>query len=512
MIWIGGGPGTSSISSAVNEVGPCKVNADSNSTTLNPWSFNNEANLLFIDQPSLVGFSYDERVNGSISFATENSGLSVAMVITPETEAPLPQPNITTGVGTFASQNLNNTANSTANAAQIFWQSIQTWTQAFPQYVPKNKKLNLFSESYGGRYGPEFLHTFYEKNKQIQAGEICEAIAFEFDSFGIINGWLEPVLHLMSYPVFAVNNTYGVQMVNSTILAAMESNLTSPGGCLDLASQCQTAAAAVDPLDTGKNETIDGLCFNALQQCEAGVQAVPPLVSGLTVDDIAQPGPGTVLTPYYIGFFAQAWVQEALGAAVNFTDNSGPILAAFSLTGDLVRRGQLDHVAELLDAGVQVAIINGDLDYQINWFGGEAASLQVPWQNMDAFKNAGYANITTNETYVGGLVRQAGRLSFSRVFQAGHQGPSYQPETYFKIMDRTLKHLDVAEGTQSMNTNGSWILASVGPKNVLNVTVPAPAPAKPLCYQLEASLACDERQLEQIFDGTAVFKDYILQE
>lgn len=41
-IWLNGGPGGSSMMGALSENGPCFVNSDSNSTHLNPWSWNNE--------------------------------------------------------------------------------------------------------------------------------------------------------------------------------------------------------------------------------------------------------------------------------------------------------------------------------------------------------------------------------------------------------------------------------------------------------------------------------------
>lgn len=41
-----GGPGSSSMIGLLSENGPCMINDDSNSTYLNPWSFNNEVNML----------------------------------------------------------------------------------------------------------------------------------------------------------------------------------------------------------------------------------------------------------------------------------------------------------------------------------------------------------------------------------------------------------------------------------------------------------------------------------
>jgi len=460
----------------------------------------------------MVGYSYDERVNGSLNVNSQSNGLPVGLEITPGTQDDLPKANSTILLGTFPSQDVQNTANSTGDAAEIFWQDIQTWFHAFPQYIPKSRKISLWTESYGGRYGPQFASTFYAKNTLIKDGSVCHAEILEFDTLGLINAWLDPTAHLKAYADFAVNNTYGVEMVNQTVLAAMQANLTSAGGCLDLTAQCQAAAQAQDPLDSTYNTTIDALCATALQQCETGVQAVPLAVSGLTSDDITQTSPGSWQLPYYNGFFAQSWVQNALGAAVNFTDNSTPILAAFAETGDIVRDGQLEHLGNLLDAGVYVAVINGDRDYIINWFGGEAASLAIPWQGTSAFADTGYVALRTNDTYIGGSVRQVSRMSFSRVFQAGHQGPLYQPETYFQIFNRTINHLDLPEGRQQMELPAGKTLSTQGPKSVRGVRLAALSPKPPICYQLSASLTCTKDQIAVIESGGATFKDWVLRE
>ena len=54
-IYQAGGPGESSTGPALSgESGPCIVNIDSKSTTINPWSFNEHSNVLYIDQPVCV--------------------------------------------------------------------------------------------------------------------------------------------------------------------------------------------------------------------------------------------------------------------------------------------------------------------------------------------------------------------------------------------------------------------------------------------------------------------------
>ena len=49
------------------ENGPCRITNDTSSVTLNPYSWNNEANVLYIDQPVGAGFS-----NGKLNVGTSD--------------------------------------------------------------------------------------------------------------------------------------------------------------------------------------------------------------------------------------------------------------------------------------------------------------------------------------------------------------------------------------------------------------------------------------------------------
>lgn len=94
----------------------------------------------------------------------------------------------------------------------------------------------------------------------------------------------------------------------------------------------------------------------------------------------------------------------------------------FPKAGDFVRGHSLANLGYLLNKGSKVALVYGDRDYQCNWVGGEAISVAIESDITTDFKQAGYADIETNASYIGGFVRQVGNLSFSRVFQAGHEG------------------------------------------------------------------------------------------
>lgn len=57
VIWLNGGPGCSSMDGALIEVGPYRVQKDG-TLAMNPGSWDEFANLLFIDNPVGTGFSY----------------------------------------------------------------------------------------------------------------------------------------------------------------------------------------------------------------------------------------------------------------------------------------------------------------------------------------------------------------------------------------------------------------------------------------------------------------------
>lgn len=201
----------------LQENGPCFVGNDSNSTYLNPWSWNNEVNMLYLDQPTQVGYSYDVLTNGT--FSPRDRTLTPKDFDSEE----IPEQNFTSIAGTFSSQDGNSTSNSTEHAAHAIWHFAQTWFEEFPFYKPEDEKISLWTESYGGRYGPGFFRFWQEQNEKIANGTI-EGPGTHFihlDALGIINGCIDCDFQMMSYIDIAYNNvsspdSYPIQLLNTT--------------------------------------------------------------------------------------------------------------------------------------------------------------------------------------------------------------------------------------------------------------------------------------------------------
>ncbi|GIZ40957.1 hypothetical protein CKM354_000427700 [Cercospora kikuchii] len=500
VIWMNGGPGASSAIGLLAENGPCFVNPDSNSTRLNPWSWNNDANMLYLDQPVSAGFSYSTLQNFTVDLI---SGNTTVLNATDE----IPQQNSTLLVGTRPNMDNTTTAFGSVAAAAAAWHFLQVWTGEFPHYTPKNKRINLATQSYGGRYGPEFYSFFERQNERIRNGSFKSAEAdriLELDTLLLISGFIDPDTYL-SYPELVWNNTYGLQLVNKTVRDEMIDSLYKKDGCLEQTWKCGNTSQLYDPDSRGINATVNKICADAGDFCGYNVQRRFN-VTGRSRYDITALEPISIFPPFLAGYLNQQHVQEHLGVLLNWSIYSEAVLSAFDTIGD-IRPGHAKKLAHLLDHGINVHISHGDRDYLCNWLAGEAAALNIPYAQQTSFRSAGYTPIQTNATYIGGQVRQFGNLSFSHIYDAGHATPLNQPETAYQIFVRAIQHRDIATGqvqiTDQYGTEGRQSIRD------LRRDLPVQQGLQ-VCYTLAAGDSCTEEQLSALGNGTAVIKDWIL--
>jgi carboxypeptidase C (cathepsin A) len=212
-----------------------------------------------------TGFSYDSLTNATINILENNQMAPIS-----QTQR-IPSQNDTFLVGTVSSNNANNTAKGTASAARAMWHFAQAFFQEFPVYTPKDNRVSIWTESYGGKYGPAFTSFFQQQNERIRNGSIAEynnRFIINLDTLGIINGCIDDYVQALSYAEMAYNNTYGVQAINETEYQKSITAWESPVGCKARIVNCRTVAQLYDSSNLGVNATVNSVCRNAARFCQ----------------------------------------------------------------------------------------------------------------------------------------------------------------------------------------------------------------------------------------------------
>lgn len=495
------------------EHGPCRVveiARDKLGTQPSAWGWDRSTNILYVDQPNEVGFSFDRPTNGSLNLFT-------SITTEPTSEVPSGQPDYTYLNGTFSSNSGNSTANTTEIAALAVWHMLQGFLGAFPQYNPGTYAnstkpgavgVNLFAESYGGKYGPAFATLWEQQNLLRRNGSLSsnKTLEIHLSSLGIMQGCVDDLVQGRFYPIFANNNTYGIQTLSLTEQQAAASSFLSTNGCQQLIESCRNAVTAQDPQNNGDVATVNQICATAQSICNNEVFG-PYSSSGRDIYDITQNMPDPFPPSTYLEYLNSADVQAAIGVAVNYTQTNTAVANAFLQTGDYERGDHIGEMAYLLSLGIRVALVYGDRDYICNWLGGEAVSFSIAAQAVgySPFYSAGYADIVVNTTYVGGVVRQYGNLSFSRIYDAGHLIPAYQPETAFTVFTRIIMGNDISLGAAADLST----YMSNGSANATELSK-APNQLDPICWIRNIESTCTSDQKVMLQQGQGVIINGVL--
>ncbi|XP_031476766.1 serine carboxypeptidase-like 45 [Nymphaea colorata] len=173
VIWFNGGPGCSSVGvGAFTENGPFRPSG--NILVRNAYSWNTEANMLYVETPAGVGFSYSRNISDY--------------------------------------RDMNDERTARENLA-----FLRRWLVKFPEY--KNRDLFITGESYAGHYIPQLADLLIRANKQQK----------EFNLKGIALGnplleyytnlnsraeflWSHGVISDSTYRIFSRNCTYSLYL------------------------------------------------------------------------------------------------------------------------------------------------------------------------------------------------------------------------------------------------------------------------------------------------------------
>ncbi|KAK2759322.1 hypothetical protein FQN54_002800 [Arachnomyces sp. PD_36] len=347
------------------------------------------------------GFSYSEAVLGSVNNVTKQFQNS--------TEAEVD--------GRYAMTDASE-LDTTDLAAVAAWHTLQGFYSALPQLDSevKSRSFNLWTESYGGHYGPAFFRYFHEQNELISKGEV-EGTELDFNTLGIINGIIDEKIQAASYPEFSMHNTYGVELVNKTVYDYMKTS-----------------------------ESDFTLCSQAGNMCRDNVEAVMYAFSERSPYNIRAPSTTRIPPNYYAEYLALDHVLNSIGVNLNYTYcTSDEIYYAFQRTGDWIFPNFIEDLEELLELPVRISLIYGDADYICNWFGGEAISLAANYTGAESFAKAGYVPMTVDGVEYGST-REYGNFSFTRIYESGHEVPYYQPIASLALFNRSLNGWDMASG------------------------------------------------------------------
>ncbi|QRW08929.1 Serine carboxypeptidase [Ceratobasidium sp. AG-Ba] len=356
-IWLNGGPGSSSMIGLFQENGPCRMNSDEKTVSLNPYSWNAYANMLYIDQPVGVGYSYGDEVVGTSQDA----------------------------------------AKAVWNMLQIFFKDAK-----FSKYVARD--FAIWTESYGGHYGPTFAAYILDQNAAIAAGTIT-GIKINLKVLSIGNGLTDPYSQYPGYVKYAQSNPYH-PLVSSAEIKSANDSLYESGGCMSQIANCYSRG----------NHSV---CSSAQDYCNSNI--VGQLAGEYNLYDVRTTSDAYPYDP--TSYLSSSAIKSKIGAQSGWTPSSFGVYNNFAATGDWMRNSRPD-LEKVINSGVRVLVLAGDADYTCNYIGIESMVDALQTKFTSLYKKQAWSTWTVAGTATG-KYKNAGTLSYLRVSEAGHEVPAY---------------------------------------------------------------------------------------
>ncbi|KAL5640444.1 hypothetical protein ACGC1H_007630 [Rhizoctonia solani] len=392
-IWLNGGPGCSSSSGLFMELGPCTMGENGKYTTINKWSWNTNVNMLFIDQPAGVGYSY----------------------------------------------NTGPTMTNSSDAAADMWVLLQIFYRRFGEY---EGELHIAGESYAGIYIPYIARAIWENNKKID-GYGVDFLKINLTSIMIGGGITHPWYQFgTTYDWWCGGGNWQVWDKNSTECKELARDEAT---CLRMIEYC-------NKLDTNLVCGVAALfCLEEMTDM-INQSGLNPL-DGRSGCDARN---GSVACYPEAGWISeylnQADVKSELGVAphIEFKVCQTGINQAFIKSGDPARNAAI-LLPKLIEDGLRMLNYVGDADLLSSPFGMELwledlnTTFQQNFINSSRIKfrsgnrTTGYIRTTSDGD-------DAGRIVFMLLYEAGHLAPHDQPHATLDMFNRWIFNLPLATG------------------------------------------------------------------
>ncbi|KAG3114173.1 Serine carboxypeptidase-like [Phytophthora idaei] len=380
VLWLTGGPGCSSMMALLTENGPCHVLPDL-STKVNPYSWTNESNVVWLDQPTTVGFTYGDE------------------------------------------QDADNSEDSVGENIYYF---LQGFFGKHPELAGRD--FYITGESYGGHYVPVAAHYLWQKNK-LNSGT---PKFINLKGIAIGNGLTQAAIQMPHYIDMAIDNAYNISLVDVAQLNEMKAAVPV---CISLLEQCPQNVTACG---AGEDFCMEKL-FEPMLKADRNPYDIrlPCKNDGDDTEcyDIS----------YISKYLDAPKVREALGVDSKrvgaWQECNSKIYEAFLKTADPAKPFN-SYVADLLNDDVRVLIYAGDADLVCNWHGNEAWTLALQWKGRDGFNAAPETSFITANGTNAGKVRSFNQFTFLKVFNSGHMVPKDQPAVALDMLNKFLKSQD----------------------------------------------------------------------
>lgn len=387
VIWLTGGPGGSSLLALFMENGPCRVQPDL-TTKVHPYAWTQNANMIWLDQPTSVGFSHG---------------------------APADRDFDEKDVG-----------------ANLYW-FLQGFLDKHPEF--DGRPFFLTGESYAGHYVPGGAHYIRLQNELGNPHPNTKPINLQGIAIG--NGWTDPVVQT-EHQMDILDNAYNVTLLSA---AEIEQIKIDTAKCINVSLECQQA--------TGNRTDI---CGYASDFCYSRINGpFQAENSGRNPYDIREECDWVDFgfchgIPLVQQFLNQTNVLEYLNVTGPWVAASDAVSVDYLISGDFTDAFD-EYVAVLLNAGIRVLLYVGDADSQCNWGGNKAWIDALEWNGRQGFIDADEHAFLSHDPLVpsapvvnAGTARSFENLALVRIFNAGHMVPTHQPAVALDLIDRFLKN------------------------------------------------------------------------
>ncbi|XP_038164580.1 cathepsin A-like [Cyprinodon tularosa] len=385
VLWLNGGPGCSSLDGFLSENGPFHVNDDGATLYENKYSWNRIANVLYLESPAGVGYSYSD----SQQYDTDDD-----------------------------------------QVADDNYKALQSFFAKFPNFT--QNEFFIFGESYGGFYAP-MLSLRVAKGKA----------KINFKGFAVGNGLSSFALNDNSLIYFG----YYHGLFGEVLWRDLNTNCCDKENCNFYNSTSETCKTMVNVAfgivyESGLNEYALYLDCEGQRAYHKGYQRA---MSHLFRNYKRNPHSYKLLdsrtssislmgVPPCINSTAQTnWLNRGdVRKALHIQDT----LPAWALCSDevgdhysILYESMKDVYLKLLSLDLRVLVYNGDTDMACNFLGDQ-------WFVEDlGFKATSSYQKWIHDNQIAGFYQQFGNITFLTVKGAGHMVPQWAPGPAFHMFE-----------------------------------------------------------------------------